>query len=74
MKNFEFSIAALRLAVTIAQAGKLTRAASELRMSQSAASHGLNSLELQLGTGLVVGVHEGLRLSEAGQRLLPSRS
>jgi len=71
MKNFEPSIAALRLAVRIAQVGKLTRAASELHMSQSAASHALNSLELQLGTSLFARVHEGLRLSEAGQRLCP---
>jgi DNA-binding transcriptional LysR family regulator len=71
MKKFEPSIAALRLAVKIAQVGKLTRAASELHTSQSAASHALNSLELQLGTSLFVRVHEGLRLSEAGQRLCP---
>ena len=52
-------------------AGKLTRAAGELHMSQSAASHALTSLESQLGASLFVRSREGLRLSEAGQRLCP---
>ena len=71
MKYFEPSVTALRLASKIMQTGKLVRAADELHMSQSAASHTLGSLESQLGTKLFVREREGLRLSEAGQRLCP---
>ena len=71
MKYFEPSLAALRLVPKIVQTGRLTQAASELHISQSAASHALSSLESQLGSRLFVREHEGLRLSEAGQRLLP---
>jgi DNA-binding transcriptional LysR family regulator len=71
MNNFEPSIGALRLVSKIMHTGKLTRAASELHTSQSAASHALTSLESQLGASLFVRSREGLRLSEAGQRLCP---
>jgi DNA-binding transcriptional LysR family regulator len=71
MKYFEPSLAALRLVTKIVRTGKLTQAASELHMSQSAASHALSSLESQLRSRLFVREHDGLRLSEAGQRLLP---
>jgi len=71
MKYFEPSLAALRLVTKIVRTGKLTQAASELHMSQSAASHALSSLESQLRSRLFVRQHDGLRLSEAGQRLLP---
>ena len=71
MKYFEPSLAALRLVPKIVQTGALTKAASELHMSQSAASHALSSLESLIRSRLFVREHEGLRLSEAGQRLLP---
>ena len=71
MKYFEPSLAALRLVPKIVQTGRLTQAASELHMSQSAASHALSSLESLIRSRLFVREHEGLRLSEAGQRLLP---
>ena len=71
MKYFEPSLAALRLVPKIVQTGRLMHAANELHMSQSAASHALSSLESQLRSRLFVREHEGLRLSEAGQRLLP---
>jgi len=70
MKYFEPSLAALRLVPKIVQTGRLTRAANGLHMSQSAASHALSSLESQLGAKLFVRNRDGLRLSEAGQRLL----
>jgi len=69
MKHFEPSIAALRLVMKIVQTGKLTTAADELNVSQSGASHALSSLESQLGAPLFLREHEGLRLSEFGQRL-----
>jgi len=71
MKYFEPSITSLRLVTAISQVGKLTHAAAELNMSQSAASHALSTLELQLGSHLFARSREGLRLSEAGARLLP---
>jgi DNA-binding transcriptional LysR family regulator len=71
MKYFEPSISALRLVAKIMHTGKLTRAAGELHISQSAASHALTSLEAQLGANLFVRSREGLSLSEAGQRLCP---
>ncbi len=71
MKYFEPSVSSLRLVTTILQLGKLTSAADELHMSQSAASHALKSLESQLGSPLFRREREGLRLTEAGQRLCP---
>jgi DNA-binding transcriptional LysR family regulator len=71
MKYFEPSVSSLRLVTTILQLGKLTSAADELHMSQSAASHALKSLESQLGSQLFRREREGLRLTEAGQHLCP---
>jgi DNA-binding transcriptional LysR family regulator len=71
MTSFEPSIPALRLVLKIVETGKLTSAASLLHVSQSGASHALKILESQLGAELFVREWEGLRLSEAGQRLLP---
>jgi len=71
MKYFEPSISSLRLVAMIMQQGKLTSAAYELHMSQSAASHALKSLESQLGSQLFRRERDGLRLTEAGQRLCP---
>lgn len=71
MKYFEPSIPALRLVVAIVKTGRLTAAAAHLGLSQSGASHALRTLETQVGVALFVRTAEGLRLSEAGQRLLP---
>jgi DNA-binding transcriptional LysR family regulator len=71
MSHFEPSVAALRLVLKVVETGKLTTAASLLRISQSGASHALKTLEEQLGAELFVREWEGLKLSEAGQRLLP---
>jgi DNA-binding transcriptional LysR family regulator len=71
MKYFEPSVSSLRLVATILHLGKLTSAADELHMSQSAASHALKSLESQLGSQLFRREREGLRLTEAGQQLCP---
>jgi DNA-binding transcriptional LysR family regulator len=71
MKHFEPSITALRLVSKIMLTGKLVRAACELHMSQSAASHALTSLESQLGASLFARSREGLRPSEVGQQLCP---
>jgi DNA-binding transcriptional LysR family regulator len=71
MKYFEPSVSSLRLVASILQLGKLTGAANELHMSQSAASHALKSLESQLGSQLFRRERGGLRLTDAGQRLCP---
>jgi DNA-binding transcriptional LysR family regulator len=71
MKYFEPSVSALRLVATILQLGKLTRAADELHMSQSAASHALRSLESELGLQLFRRERDGLHLTDAGQQLCP---
>jgi DNA-binding transcriptional LysR family regulator len=71
MSRFEPSIPAMRLILEIAKTGKLTTAASRLRISQSGASHALKAYESHVGATLFVREWEGLRLSEAGQRLLP---
>jgi len=71
MKYFEPSISSLRLVAMIMRLGKLTNAADELHMSQSAASHALKSLESHLGSQLFRRGRDGLRLTEAGQRVGP---
>jgi DNA-binding transcriptional LysR family regulator len=71
MSNFEPSIPAMRLILEIVKTGKLTTAASRLHISQSGASHALRMLEERLGATLFVRDSKGLRLSEAGQRMLP---
>ncbi len=71
MNKFEPSISSLRLVLKIVQTGKLTSAASQSHMSQSAASHALGVLESQVGAQLFLREWEGLRLSEVGQKLLP---
>jgi DNA-binding transcriptional LysR family regulator len=71
MKYFEPTVSSLRLVAAIVKLGKLTSAADELHMSQSAASHALKSLESQLGSQLFRRERAGLRSTEAGQRLCP---
>jgi DNA-binding transcriptional LysR family regulator len=71
MNKFEPSVSSLRLVLRIVQAGKLTSAASQSHMSQSAASHALGVFESQVGAQLFLRERNGLRLSEVGQKLLP---
>lgn len=51
--------------------GSLTAAASELGYTQSGLTHMMNSLEAELGLNLLVRSKGGVRLSPAGQELLP---
>jgi DNA-binding transcriptional LysR family regulator len=71
MKYFEPSISGLRLVASVLRFGKLTSAAEDLHMSQSAASHALKSIESQLGLQLFRRERDGLRLTEAGEHLCP---
>ena len=51
--------------------GSLTSAASELGCTQSGLTHMMNSLETELGLTLLLRGKSGVRLSPAGQELLP---
>ena len=60
----------LKVFVQAARGGSLAGAAKTLRIDQSTVSRRLAHLEAALGTSLFERVPSGLRLSEAGQRLL----
>ena len=51
--------------------GSLTAAASELGYTQSGLTHMMTSLEIEVGLTLLVRSKSGVRLSPAGQELLP---
>lgn len=56
----------------VVEAGSLTGAARRLNCTQSAVSHGLISLEQELGFPLMRRSRAGIRLTEEGERLLPA--
>ena len=62
----------LRLVVSIAEEGGLTRAASRLHLTQSALSHQLREVEERLGTALYHRMNRKLVMTEAGRQLLTS--
>lgn len=55
----------------VARQGSVTRAAQRLRLQQPALSHRLAALERELGTPLFERLHNRLRLTPAGEALLP---
>ena len=58
--------------VRIAELGSITRAAAHLRVAQPALTRQVQRLEEELGAALFTRVNRGVRLTEAGQRLLDS--
>ena len=54
----------------VARSGNVSMAASELFLSQSATSIQLNNLEVAVGTKLISRTGRGVRLTDAGQKLL----
>jgi LysR family transcriptional regulator for metE and metH len=60
----------LRMVAAIAAAGSVTRAASELHLTQSAVSHQLRSVEDRLGTPLFMRLGKRMVVTAAGERLL----
>lgn len=56
--------------VAVAREGSFTRAAAQLRVSQSALSHTLRALEARLGIRLLTRTTRSVSPTEAGQRLL----
>ena len=61
----------LRSFQAVAQAGNLTRAAEGLHLSQSALSVQIRNLEDELGVALFTRQAKGMRLTAAGEALLP---
>lgn len=61
----------LRAFAAVAGTGKVTDAAADLAVSQSAVSHALASLEAELGLQLIVRDRAGSTLTDAGRMLLP---
>src|SRR6059036_3517950 len=56
--------------VTVAREGSFTRAAAQLRVSQSALSHTIRGLEARLGVRLLTRTTRSVSPTEAGERLL----
>ena len=60
-----------RALLTAVDKGSLTSAAAELGYTQAGMTNMMNSLENELGIGLLIRSKSGVRLSAAGRRLLP---
>ena len=58
--------------MSVVDCGSLTRAATELGVTQSAVSHSLDSLESELGFPLLKRGRAGIRLTAEGERLMPA--
>jgi len=56
----------------VVETGSLTKAAEALNMTQSAISHALNNFEKEVGLPLLNRERSGVKLTTAGQALLPS--
>ena len=65
-----FELRRLRYFVKVAELGSLTRAAEALHVAQPALSHHMRSLEAEIGTQLFARGPRGVRLTEAGDRLV----
>ena len=60
----------LRAFATLARRGSFTLAAKELHLSQSAVSHSMKSLEVDLGCRLFDRMSKRVSLTQAGEQLL----
>lgn len=61
----------IRQFLAVVDTGSFTRAANALNIAQPSLSGGINQIEQQLGTRLFVREHRRIRLTEAGNLLLP---
>jgi LysR family transcriptional regulator, regulator for metE and metH len=60
----------LRMVAAVAASGRVTQAAAELHLTQSAVSHQLRGIEARLGTPLFLRVGKRMVLTPAGERVL----
>src|SRR5581483_11772453 len=58
--------------VRVAELGSITRAASHLHLAQPALTRHVQRLEEELGVALFTRANRGVRLTEAGEKLLDS--
>ena len=58
--------------VTAVELGSFTRAAEKLGVTQSGLTHMMNALEKEVGFPLLIRGRSGVRLTAAGERLLPA--
>jgi DNA-binding transcriptional LysR family regulator len=65
------SLEELESFVAVAQEGAIVRAARRLHISQPPLTRRIHQLEDELGTPLFERLPRGVRLTEAGERLLP---
>jgi len=72
MKNPALSLNVYNVFVTIAQRGSFAAAAHQLNLSPSAVSHALATFEEALGFVVFARNRSGVRLTPAGQALLPT--
>ena len=61
----------LEALVTAAELGSFTRAAEQLGYTQSGLTHMMNSLEREIGFPVLVRDRRGVRLTQAGMRIMP---
>lgn len=66
----DFAPELLRALVAVAEAGRFTRAAERLHLTQSAVSHQIRRLEDQVGTPLFIRTTRKLALTEDGEEFL----
>ena len=68
----DMELRSLAYFVRIAELGSITRAAAHLRLAQPALTRHVQRLEEELGTALFTRANRGVRLTEAGEKLLES--
>ncbi|PMP88442.1 MAG: hypothetical protein C0183_00880 [Roseiflexus castenholzii] len=66
-----FDLHRLRIFATVARAGSFTRAAEQLHMAQPTVSQQISALEDAVGASLIERSPRRLRLTPAGEALLP---
>ena len=66
------SISKYETLAKVCELGSLTKAAEALEITQSAVSHTINSLEEQFGFAILTRSRAGVKLTDNGQRIMPS--
>ena len=71
-KGALMSISKYETLAKVCELGSLTKAAEALEITQSAVSHTINSLEEQVGFAILTRSRAGVKLTDNGQRIMPS--